>query len=693
LSTRAALDDRARAGTLSVPGLEAQPLLTGGLAAILVAVAFAAQGGLQLGRAIPAEMGLILAGGAAVAAAVLHAPRRQRVWGGGVVLALVALAVLTALSITWAANPEDAYLEANRAFAYVAVFAAAAALAHAVPGRWGAILGAITLAAIAISAYAVLTKIFPGLLNPDETFARLREPFGYWNSVGLMAACGVPGALWLGTRRTGHQTVNALAYPALGLLVLTMLLSYSRGALLAAAVGAAFWLICVKPLRLRAAAVLLVGGTGGMAAAAWAFAQGPLSDDRVPLGLREQAGLQLLVLVVVLLGVMALAGMAVGFVAATRPPSRRTRDRIAVVLLCGLALVPVVVVAKMALSDEGLGDAASRHYKSLTDPNAAVPINDPSRLTASGSVRARYWDEALRIFRDNPAKGVGAGGYATVRKRYRSADGAVRTAHGYVVQTLADLGLAGLAVSLALLAAWLASAAAATGLRPRERTASYSPERIGLLTLVAIVLVFGVHSLVDWTWFVPANAAVALLAAGWVAGRGPLSAAAPRRAHGSLAERLRAGLTERPRAICAGVVVVVALLATWTVWQPLRADSLAQKSLQTLAAGDADAARAQANAAHDRDPLALDPLLKLAQIEQADNRQIQARAALQQAVNLQPANPESWLALAQFELKADNPRAGLTASRRAVYLDPRSSRPIGVFLEARRQIAARTPTK
>jgi hypothetical protein len=691
LSTRAALDDRARAGTLSVPGLEAQPLLTGGLAAILVAVAFAAQGGLQPGRAIPAEMGLILAGGAAVAGSVLLAPRPQRLWGGGSLAALLALAVLTALSITWAANPEDAYLEANRVFAYVAVFAAATALAHAVPGRWGAILGAITLAAVAISAYAVLTKIFPGLLDPDETYARLREPFGYWNSVGLMAASGVPGALWLGTRRTGHQTLNALAYPALGLLVLTMLLSYSRGALLAAAVGAAFWLICVKPLRLRAAAVLLVGGTGGVVAAAWAFAQGPLSDDRVPLGLREQAGLQLLVLVVVLLLVMAFAGMAVGFLAAARSPSRRTRDRIGVVLLCGLALVPVVVVAKMALSDEGLGGAVSRHYKSLTDPNAAVPINDPSRLTASGSVRARYWDEALRIFRDNPVEGVGAGGYATVRKRYRTADGAARTAHGYVVQTLADLGIAGLAVSLALLAAWLASAAAATGLRRRERATSYSPERIGLLTLVAIVLVFGVHSLVDWTWFVPANAAVALLAAGWVAGRGPLAAAAPRRSHGSVGERLRAGLGERPRAICAGVIVVVALLATWTVWQPLRADALAQKSLQTLADGDADAARAQAIAAHDRNPLALDPLLKLAQIEQADNRQIQARAALQQAVNLQPANPESWLALAQFELQADNPQAGLTASRRAVYLDPRSSRPIGVFLEARRQIAARTP--
>ena len=79
-------------------------------------------------------------------------------------------------------------------------------------------LGAITLACVVISAYAVLTKVLPGALNPDEIYARLREPFGYWNSVGLMAALGVPGVLWLGTRRTGHQALNALAYPALGLL-------------------------------------------------------------------------------------------------------------------------------------------------------------------------------------------------------------------------------------------------------------------------------------------------------------------------------------------------------------------------------------------------------------------------------------------------------------------------------------------
>ncbi|MDX6679594.1 MAG: hypothetical protein QOE31_3646, partial [Solirubrobacteraceae bacterium] len=363
------------------------------------------------------------------------------------------------------------------------------------------------------------------------------------------------------------------------------------------------------------------------------------------------------------------------------------------VLLVGLALVPVAVAGRLVLSDDGLGGSISSSWKSLTDPNASLPVNDPSRLTTSGSVRARYWDEALRIFADNTLHGVGAGGYATVRKRYRTADPAVRTAHGYVVQTLADLGIAGLAVSLALLAAWLASAAAATGLRPGERVRTYAPERTGLLTLVAIVLAFGVHSAIDWTWFVPGNAVVALLAAGWIAGRGPLGVPT-RRSHGGLGERLGAGLRERPRAISAAAVALVALLAAWTVWQPLRSDALAQRSLQTLESGDVAAARDQANAAHDRNPLAVDPLFKLAQIEQqAGNRQIQARAALQRAVRLQPANPETWTELATFELRTGHPRAAVTASRRAVYLDPRSSRPVGVFLDARRQIAAAAPAK
>src|SRR6185437_1204917 len=56
------------------------------------------------------------------------------------------------------------------------------------------------------------------------------------------------------------------------------------------------------------------------------------------------------------------------------------------------------------------------------------------------------------------------------------------------------------------------------------RPAPYTPERVGLLSMLCLVVVFGIHSLADWTWYVPGNACVALLCAGWLAGRGPLSA-------------------------------------------------------------------------------------------------------------------------------------------------------------------------
>jgi len=690
LSSHAALD-RPAVAALSVRRPGPQALLTVGLGAILSAIAFTAQGGLALGRTAPIEMGLIVAGGLSVCGALVLAPRRERAWGMAPLTLLLALAALTALSIGWAAEPSDAWVEANRTLAYAAVFAAAVALAHTLPGRWSAVLGAITLSCVVVSAYAVLTKVFPAALNPAEIYARLNEPFGYWNSVGLMAACGIPGALWLGSRRDGHQGFNALAYPAVGLLLLTIMLAYSRGALAAALIGVAFWFATV-PLRLRGAAVLLIGSGGGALVAAWALSQDTLSGDRVALDLQTQVGHQLGLLLVAVLGLLVLAGLAVNFALATRRLDTHARDRIGVGLLVALALVPVTVGIGLTTTDKGLGGSLSSSWTSLTDTNATIPANDPSRLTAAGSVRARYWDEALRIFDDEPLRGVGADGYATVRKRYRTADPAVRHAHGYIVQTLADFGLVGLAVNLALACAWLVCAARAVGLRRRDRRLAFTPERIGLLTLVTIVLIFAAHSLVDWTWFVPANALLALIAAGWVAGRGPLRAADrtdPRSAADPLVRRVRSGLREPSRAIAAGAVTLIALVAAWTAWQPLRSDDAVQDADASLQRGDIPKARAQAQAARDRNPLSLDPLLTLNAIEYAAGRNFAARRALEDAVRLQPANPQAWLQLAEFELyELKRPAVALQAIRPALYLDPRSADTVAVFLNAKRRASA-----
>ena len=167
-----------------------------------------------------------------------------------------------------------------------------------------------------------------------------------------------------------------------------------------------------------------------------------------------------------------------------------------------------------------------------------MPANTPGRLTAVGSVRARYWKEALEIFKAHPALGAGAAGYGTARLRYRTQNLDVRQAHGYIVQTLADLGHrrpgdhAGAADRLdgrrgalhpPFNRRWRAKRSPPS-VAWRNEPVAYTPERIGMLAMLCIVIVFGVHSFADWTWYVPGDAFVALLCAGWLAGRGPLPA-------------------------------------------------------------------------------------------------------------------------------------------------------------------------
>ena len=115
---------------------------------------------------------------------------------------------------------------------------AGVALVRLFPHRWPSLLGGVVLASVVVCGYALLTKVFPGALNPDEIYARLREPFGYWNAVGLMAAAGgagVPVARRPALGPRGRQRARLSRRSDCSLVAL--LLAYSRGALLALGVG------------------------------------------------------------------------------------------------------------------------------------------------------------------------------------------------------------------------------------------------------------------------------------------------------------------------------------------------------------------------------------------------------------------------------------------------------------------------
>lgn len=654
------------------------PLATAALpvaltAAIVCVCTFLAEGGLDLESRTTVELTLTLAGGVACAAAILLGTRSvasSGLWAMGL---LFALAALTAVSVAWSVSPDASWQEAGLLLSYGALFAAAVLLARAVQGGWSGVLAGVIVAAVVICGYGLLSKAFPAQLDEIDPYARLRIPFGYWNATGLTAALGIVACLWLGTRRIGHALLSALAYPAMGLLMVALVLSYSRGALAAALIGVTAWL-CIVPLRLRGALMLIVCGAFAAVVVAFDFSNGALSSEGVALSERVSAGHQLGALLLALTIALTLAGIAIGFALGSHPPPARARRRAGGALLALLALLAIAGVGGLASTHRGLAGTVSHSLSSLTNPNASVPANTPDRFTAVGSARARYWKQAIEVFEEHPALGVGGGGYATARKHFETGTQEVTHAHGYLVQTLADLGLVGIALTLALLAAWMLAAGRATHpfnrrwSRSRWRSVNlpYTPERIGMLSMLCIVLTFGAHSFVDWTWYVPGTACIALICAGWLAGRGPIEreTAADR----GPSRHLPASRLTPLRVAAASVAMLIALLAAWSEWQPQRSNEASQEALGSIAS-DQHAALVAAHTAVSRDPLSLNALSTLAGVQEALGQRAKARGTRLKAVRQQPANPLAWEQLGQHDLSSD-PRSALSELRAAYYLYP-----------------------
>ena len=169
--------------------------------------------------------------------------------------------------------------------------------------------------------------------------------------------------LWAGTRPATGRLLRALTVPALAVLLTTLVLSYSRGAVLAAVIGLGCWFVLV-PLRLRAALLLALGALGGAVATVWALAHHAITHPSALLPARTAQGhdFGLVLLAVVIVGAL------VGF-AATRAMDRTVlpaplRRRIGTALVIMVALVPVAAVAGAAASSRGLTGEVSHVWSS-----------------------------------------------------------------------------------------------------------------------------------------------------------------------------------------------------------------------------------------------------------------------------------------------------------------------------------------
>jgi O-antigen ligase len=300
-----------------------------------------------------------------------------------VVGALAALTLWTALSAVWSIDPDASLLDAQRTLLYV-VAAAAALLVR------GALLLGTLAGTVAVCAYSLAERLVNGPPEPPDPFegSLLHEPVGYANGLGALAALGVALAVGLLARR------RALLAAAVVPLLTALALTESRGAIVAALVGAA------------------VAGT---------LAYGRVRAARV---------------------VTAVAGAALA-----------------------LALL---------LPAGSLADDLARH---------AGP-------------RPWYWHVAWEDVASAPLVGQGAGTYHLSWLERQPIADAVRDAHSLYLETLAELGLVGLALVLLALAPPLVAAL---------RDPPPAPAAAGAY------VTFCVHAGLDWDWELPAVTVAGLL--------------------------------------------------------------------------------------------------------------------------------------------------------------------------------------
>jgi hypothetical protein len=476
-----------------------------------VALAFF-QGGYFDGARLVA---LIVAGGAlAYAAGAAPAILPQAPAGRAALAGLAGLTAWTAASAGWAPRGETAGADLERLLLYTAALIAAAAAFGPRRGRRAA-EPLVAAGALVVVGYGLAGRLLPGLIDvsPGQAAGRLDQPLTYWNAMGALAAMGAVLAVRLAGDVARPVAVRAAGAAGCVPLLLGVYLSFSRGAVAALAAGLVV-LLLLAPTRsaLRAALVCLELGGLTVAAAGLSPAVRALQGG--------DAALQGALVAVVLAAAMATAVALTAWAARDEAtgslrsgPLRLPRAAPAV----GAVVVASLVIGPLLVARSGDAPAGSI--------NGAA---GNARFASVGSNRYEYWKVALNDFAAHPVRGAGSGSFEVTWLRERPIPERVRDAHSLPLETLAELGLVGLALLLVMVG----------GVAAAARTAHRADPSLAAGPAAALV-VWGLHACLDWDWEMPALTLVAVTLAGLLAAAatGPGDPASPAAARSPRAAR------------------------------------------------------------------------------------------------------------------------------------------------------------
>ena len=203
--------------------------------------------------------------------------------------ALALLAAWTLLSAGWSGAPSRAMIEFDRALAYVLVLAFMGSFATRA-GNLDRVLGWVALVIAAVAVAALITRLYPVTFptGAGKSPARLEFPVTYWNALGVFCAIGSVLALHCTAGARQPAAVRVLAAGALPVLATTLYFTFSRGGIVAAAIGVVAYVALAHPRRLPVAllasaiptfvAVRVAYGADGLATEEYARFTGQAAD-------------------------------------------------------------------------------------------------------------------------------------------------------------------------------------------------------------------------------------------------------------------------------------------------------------------------------------------------------------------------------------------------------------------------------
>ncbi len=561
----------------------------------------------------------------------------------------------TALASTWSLSSDRSLADLSLVAGYLGVLLLGVSL-HRDRGRaLRHTLAALATAVVIVAALALASRLHPGLFaaaGQTSSFLpgsaqRLGWPLNYWNALAALLALSLPLLLALATS-TRTLYGQAAAAAGIPIVVVCGYLTFSRGGALAGAVALVAF-IALAPQRLPKLATILVTGAGSAALIAGAANRSAIEHGYLDAAARHQGATLLLPILLVCAGVaFAQVGIGLAVRHATPPrglvvPPPRAR------LVLGGAVTALVVAALLV----GAPTKLSHAWRDFKHPTAAA-LGQASlgRFgTVSGNGRYDYWKAAIHATGGHVLGGAGPGTYQLLwlpRAPYFSY---VENAHSLYFETLAELGVVGLALLVGFFVLVVGSAVALVA-RSRDE------QRVRASGAAAALTAFVVSAAFDWIWQVPAlPVAFLLLGAAVVA---PSMRSASGQPGGVAVRALRAS------------AAVAALACLVAIGVPLATANAVQASQAAASRGDPALALRDAREAVRVEPVAASPQIQLALVEELQGDVPAALSAAQRAARDEPANWSTWLIVSRLEAEDGKPGASLAAFRRARSLNPRS---------------------